>query len=202
MFSQSAAGLLPAVVRRTAGALYPWTGAEPMGDDDGVHDYDGGLTEDEDDMYALHDKTKDKRNRRLQYGAKPRKEEDRINRRSKRRRLFRVSTRVGRTECVVSVFHAIDTELDLDFNVYVPRIRRACEIRITGAEQRHCMAALSRTRPGRAAQGGHRLAHPPFAVERRAFSGATESGARLERAAGGPDPVKDLGGSAQSRCRT
>ena len=40
---------------------------------------------------------------------------------------------------MVSVFHAIDTELDLDFNVYVPRIRRACEIRITGAEQRHCM---------------------------------------------------------------
>ena len=128
----------------------PWSGGrpapllhgpepEPMGDDDGVHDYDGGLTEDEDDPYRLHDKTKDKRNRRLQYGAKPRKEEDRINRRSKRRRLFRVSTRVGRTECVVSVFHAIDTELDLDFNVYVPRIRRACEIRITGAEQRHCM---------------------------------------------------------------
>ena len=33
-----------------------------MGDDDGVHDYDGGLTEDEDDPYRFHDKTKDKRN--------------------------------------------------------------------------------------------------------------------------------------------
>ena len=75
----------------------PWSGRpapllhgpepEPMGDDDGVHDYDGGLTEDEDDPYYLHDKTKDKRNRRLQYGAKPRKAEDRINRRSKRTAL-------------------------------------------------------------------------------------------------------------------
>lgn len=123
-------------------AFLPWSGGraapllhgpdpEPLGED-----YDGGLS---DDKHPMHDKTKDKRNRRLQYGVSIRKEEDRINRRSRRRRLFRVSTRVGKAECIVSVYHAIDTELDLDFNVCVPRIRRACEIRITGSDQRHCM---------------------------------------------------------------
>ena len=53
-------------------------------------------------------------------------------------------------------------------------------------------AGPARTRPGRAAQGGHRLVDPPLATQRRPVAETAEGGARLERAAEAPDFVKDL----------
>ncbi|KAH8058747.1 hypothetical protein JL722_5980 [Aureococcus anophagefferens] len=79
----------------------------------------------------------EKRRRRLRYDKEPREPADRVN--DRRRRIFRVSTRMSGVECVVSVFHAANTANDLDMNVYVPRIKRSAEVRVTQLDQQKCL---------------------------------------------------------------